>query len=391
MLVAHWVRVILPWLVLFIVLAGSHDIVAATQSSSNEFYLYISRMDYPREVLVNSTFRISVHVNYSLPMMSQYSVEPSTWSVAARLYNSTGDTPFKENFIATSSVDELIGTGSRLCLITASAPPFETTMNLTVFAMYKSSYGHTGEEGWLYTHEPNSLVGIMITVSTATYLHLNVNNIQIPVVIDGFEHHVTDEAGRLEIRLSGLRWHLIEVPERIDLAPLARGVFVSWNDGSPLPERQVYTFGTNMTVAATYKKQFFLKVNNNDGTGWYDAGSYANITAGRERRAEGFLGLVGFVNVFRGWHGDLDSNDRTARILMEGPHEVCADWSIAYRPRPAEVAFAAFLFVAAFLALLYRAQLGRVTRHFKEDILHRPRDRGLKNSPDRIQISTCER
>ena len=357
-------------LAVLLVVSVACQSAAATELPSEQYYLYISRLDYPREVIISSTFQISVQVNYSLPAISQYSVEPSSWLVAARLYNLTRYAPRSEDFVATSSTDEISGTGSKAFSITASAPTSETFMNLTVVAMYKSSYGNAGDEEWLYTHDPDSRFDITVRVSGTALLSLVTNNIRIPVTIDGFQHYETNQTGRLDVRLQALRWHVIEVPGTIDLGPMTRGVFVHWDDDSNSPLRHVYFASVNTTVAATYQKQFFLKVNNNDGSGWYDAGSYTNITATKERRSGGLLGLIGFVDAFRGWSGDLETKERLAKVLMDGPHEISAKRDIQYKPTLAQAAVTVVFLGAAFITVRYRAKITRVIRHIRASVMH---------------------
>jgi hypothetical protein len=236
--------------------------------------------------------------------------------------------------------------------------------------MYKSSYGNAGDEQWLYTHDPDSRIDITVRVSGTALLSLVTNNIRIPVTIDGFQHYETNQTGRLDVRLQALRWHVIEVPGTIDLGPMARGVFVHWDDDSNSPLRHVYFASVNTTVAATYQKQFFLKVNNNDGSGWYDAGSYTNITATKERRSGGLLGLVGFVDAFRGWSGDLETKERLAKVLIDGPHEISAKRDIQYKPTLAQAAVTVVLLGAAFITVRYRARIMRVIRHIRARVMH---------------------
>ena len=357
-------------LAVLLVVSVACQSAAATELPSEQYYLYISRLDYPREVIISSTFQISVQVNYSLPAISQYSVEPSSWLVAARLYNLTRYAPRSEDFVATSSTDEISGTGSKAFSITASAPTSETFMNLTVVAMYKSSYGNAGDEEWLYTHDPDSRFDITVRVSGTALLSLVTNNIRIPVTIDGFQHYETNQTGRLDVRLQALRWHVIEVPGTIDLGPMTHAVFVHWDDDSNSPLRHVYFASVNTTVAATYQTQFFLKVNNNDGSGWYDAGSYANITATKERRSAGLLGVIGFVDAFRGWSGDLETKERLAKVLMDGPHEISAKRDIQYKPTLARAAVTVVFLGAAFITVRYRARIMRVIRHIRASVMH---------------------
>jgi len=322
----------------------SGTMVAAQQAST--YYLQISKVDYPQEVPINSTFRITVIINYSLPMLSGYSTSSSKWLIGARLYNSTGgaEGPSSETFLATSNVDEVSHSGTDVFTLTVNAPSFQTTISFTIYAMYQSVSSSTvsyllsdARKGqWSYTHGPNSHVEISIHVSQEVSLYFATNDLQIPLTIDGYQQFETDNSGRLTVKLAVLRWHLIEIPPDVDLGGGARAVFVSWQDGTNASVLSLY-FRSNVILNATYRTQFLLKVTNNPGSGWYDNGSYAEVDAVSERQARGLTGLIGFKDVFKGWTGDVESHNITVRMLMNGPHQITAEFRIQYRPSAVKV------------------------------------------------------
>jgi hypothetical protein len=322
----------------------SDTMVGAQQAS--KYYVQISKVDYPLEVPINSTFQIKVVINYSLPIISGYSTSTSKWLMAALLYNSTGDVqgPSAETFLATSNVDEVSNGGTHVFSLTAKAPSYQTTITFTIYAMYQSVYSFIGSYllsgaktgHWSYTHGPNSHVEFSIKVSQEVSVYFATNNLQIPVSIDGYQQYETDNLGRLTVKLAVLRWHLVEIPATVDLGGGTRAVFVSWQDGSNSTVLSLY-LRSNTILNATYRTQFLLKVNNNPGSGWYDNGSYVEVDAVSERQARGLIGLIGFKDVFRGWTGDVESNNKTVRILMNDPRQITAEFTVQYGPSAVKV------------------------------------------------------
>ncbi len=326
-------------LILFLVLpllaSASPIISVAAQQTSNFYYVNIIKVDYPIEVPINSTFRITVVVNYSLPELSGYSISTSKWLIAARLYNSTGGAPTlsADTFVAASNVDQVSNRGTDILSISASAPSFRTALKFTIYAMYQSVSSFTAssplfapkDSGWTYSRGPNSNVGFSVKVSETVSLRLTASDLQIPVVIDGAQGYDTDNAGHLTVNLTVLQWHLIGIPATINLGQGTRVVFVSWQDGTNSTGLPIY-MKSDVSLNATYKIQYLLRVNDGQGSGWYDKASIANVNAVSEKRARGIMGLIGFKDVFRGWTGDIQSQNTTVTIIMDKPHQLTAQY-----------------------------------------------------------------
>jgi len=328
-------------LILPLLLAGSTYPDTVGAQSTPTYYLQIRAIDYPAEVPINFTFRITVTVNYSLPVLSGYSAYPASWWITARLYNSTGNEegPSPQSLLATAEIEEVSNSGSYVFHLTSQAPGYPTTIRFSVYTMYQpvpppiNSYQASGPTAteWGYTHAPGSNAEITINVVQNAPIYLSTNKPHVPITIDGYQQLETDGSGRLTVKLAVLRWHFIAVPAVLSIGDGAREVFVSWQNASNSTLWSLFLRSPTW-LNATYKTQFLLTVNGNEGSSWYDEGSYAEVGAVSERQANGIRGLVGFKEVFEGWSGDVQSKSTTIRLLMNAPHQINAEWAIEYRP-----------------------------------------------------------
>ena len=340
------------------VLLLSSTLCTCVLASQPSYFLSITKLDYPREILINSTYRISASVSYSLPKIESYSISTTKWLVAVRLYNSSGNPPSRDTYIASSSINELSGFGTQTFALYGRAPSYERTMNLAVYAMFQTVPSFSGsnpisgpgENNWSYTRGNNSSMTLSIHVTRTATLELQ-SNVRIPVTVDGYQQYTTDQSGRLEINLLGLQWHLIEVPEEVNLASGVRAVLISWQDGANSASRSVYA-SSNISLRVTYKTQFFLQVNDNSGSGWYDQGIDVSVVATAKKAAR-YLDLLGFREVFTGWTGDINSDNLTLTLRMDDPHEVVANWELRFRPGPIRLIVFAIL-LGVLITIVYK-------------------------------------
>lgn len=81
-----------------------------------------------------------------------------------------------------------------------------------------------------------------------------------------------------------------------------------------------------INVTAKWKTQYYLdaKSDNSDvsGSGWYDVGHQAAISASRPSASPSFWASYSFL----GWSGDYDAKSQSAKVLMNGPKFVRAMW-----------------------------------------------------------------
>jgi hypothetical protein len=116
-------------------------------------------------------------------------------------------------------------------------------------------------------------------------------------------------------------------------------------------------------VTALYAQQYYLNVQSDQGipsgTGWYDAGSTAQISVSTPVSTQ-----YGVSIIFNGWQGDSTSTSQTTSVLMDGPKSVVATWrtdSTVLYLTIAAIIVAAVLIVAAVVAFIARGRGGLPT------------------------------
>jgi len=107
-----------------------------------------------------------------------------------------------------------------------------------------------------------------------------------------------------------------------------RLVFNQWNmDGANSQTSPALSLQMNgpHTVVAQYKQQYYLMVSSDQGvpsgTGWYDAGSNAQISVSTPVNPS-----YGVSMIFNGWQGGVQSTSQSTTVLMDGPKTVTATW-----------------------------------------------------------------
>lgn len=125
--------------------------------------------------------------------------------------------------------------------------------------------------------------------------------------------------------------HTIEVPQQV--RPSYEGtryLFTSWNDGSDLKSRVIFSSGDeSVYYLANYQAQYYLAVSSDfgepQGAGWYDLGAVASF---------GVNPLFDFGNgtrvVFAEWLGDVNSTNPNPTTAMDAPKRVVAQWRMQY-------------------------------------------------------------
>ena len=104
-------------------------------------------------------------------------------------------------------------------------------------------------------------------------------------------------------------------------------VYTSWSDGGA--QDHDYTVpGSNQTVTANFKTQYYLTVNsshgNPQGQGWYDANATANFSVASPDVA----GSTRYI--FQNWTGDYTGAGTSGSVTMDAPKNVTANWEIEY-------------------------------------------------------------
>ena len=111
----------------------------------------------------------------------------------------------------------------------------------------------------------------------------------------------------------------------------SRLVFEGWSVDGQRPQSSStlnMVMNASHNATALYGQQYYLTVQTDQGvpsgSGWYDAGSTAQLTVSTPVCAQ-----YGVRIVFNGWQGDTYSQQSTA-ILMDGPKTVVATWRTDY-------------------------------------------------------------
>ena len=121
----------------------------------------------------------------------------------------------------------------------------------------------------------------------------------------------------------------LTAPSLVVAEPDSRLVFNGWSvDGvnSSMNDSLVILMNIPHTVNALYKQQYYLTVTSDlgstMGTGWYDAGSQAEISASTPPSP-----AYGINMVFAGWNGTVNSpSSQSTTVLMDRPKAVTAMW-----------------------------------------------------------------
>jgi len=143
----------------------------------------------------------------------------------------------------------------------------------------------------------------------------------------------------------------------------SRLVFQGWSvDGQAPQSGSTLSVVMNAAhnVTAVYGQQYYLNVQSDQGvpsgSGWYDAGSTAQINVSTPVSTQ-----YGVSIVFNGWQGDITSSSQSTTVLMDGPKNVVATWrtdSTVLYLTIAAIIVAAVLIVAGAIAFIARGRGG---------------------------------
>jgi hypothetical protein len=141
----------------------------------------------------------------------------------------------------------------------------------------------------------------------------------------------------------------------------SRLVFQGWSvDGQGIQSVPSLNLVMNSphNVTALYGQQYYLNVQTDQGvssgSGWYDAGSTAQIYVSTPISTS-----YGVSIVFNGWQGDIQSSSQSTSVLMDGPKNVVATWrtdSTVLYLTIAAVIVAALLIAGGVIAFLARGR-----------------------------------
>jgi hypothetical protein len=126
-------------------------------------------------------------------------------------------------------------------------------------------------------------------------------------------------------------------PSIINLSTVERLQFIGWVENSSQSTNLSYTvtMSSPRVVTLAYKTQYYVDVRSSygsvTGSGWYDRGATATITAPTSS------GTLPIPYVLTGWildpaTGTLTKTDNSWMLTVNGPYVVQAQWSVDYVP-----------------------------------------------------------
>ncbi len=212
-----------------------------------------------------------------------------------------------------------------------------------VFSNWAGDYSGQGLNG---TVTMNSAKAVTAVYQIQYYLTVNSPS-NVPSILGSGWYNANDSA-------------TLTVPSQIVGDTESRLVFNGWNvDGTNGPTSSTLTVRMSAphTVTAQYKQQYYLTVTSDQGptsgTGWYDAGAQAQISASTPPSP-----AYGISMFFNGWNGTVNSpSNQSTTVLMDGPKSVTATWradaTVLYATIAAVIAVIA---VATYLMVTRRKQ-----------------------------------
>jgi len=117
----------------------------------------------------------------------------------------------------------------------------------------------------------------------------------------------------------------VSVPQKLDIQPGVRITFNEWDNGDTNSSRAV-TVNSNLTLTATYTRQYFVSVLSQYGapvgSGWFDENSLDSVSI-----APVIDGGVGIRYVFEGWSGGIAGDTDPISFQVTGPMNLTALWT----------------------------------------------------------------
>jgi len=242
----------------------------------------------------------------------------------------------------------------------ANPRQIQVTANTTLQALYETQYqlsidpngGTTTPSGW---YQPNATVTVTatdpsnVTANASRYVFtswsggLSSNSTAITVTMNKpvalqanwiKQYYVTiiSPAGSP----TGEGWYnagtlvTVGVQSTVQYANGTRMIFNGWNSTllGNNPTAQITVYSPTRLLAA-WKTQYLVTVNSEYGaplgSGWYDAGSYAQASVPAE---------VTYTNstrrVFAGWTGDFAGSSNNVTLQVDGPKTLTSEWNTQY-------------------------------------------------------------
>ncbi len=170
----------------------------------------------------------------------------------------------------------------------------------------------------------NRSFAVQVVEKTIT-VDLEFPTLPLQVRFDNETHQVMN--GRLRVEtLPGS--HFLAAPPYVYVAENERWVFDSWSNNFTAPSMSVIA-SSDVQLSAKYVRQFRVSTHANSGrtigSGWYDEGSTATLTALPPPATQDWL----FQDTpkFVGWTGSVTSTVPTISLLVDSPKLLVAEWT----------------------------------------------------------------
>jgi len=297
-------RVLLATLV-FVVTTAPMSVVF---SQRIEWSAAISRIYYPSEVLPNQSFTIVITVGYwfVLHMPASTSLQVSIFDV-------------DENRLLASSEQETVkGVGLKNFTLILTSLPKEKTWHLRAQASYVSwilngnvTQLSTSRDFYIVILRVINLIVTVLGVPSDLPVELYVNDLQNGSLSTGLARDLRFYADKITVG----------VPK-----------FINYTSGTRYRcEYYSRNISSSGNVIFKYVTQHYLSVRSAygmaHGSGWYDAGSRAEISVSPTT-----VSLIGLEYQFGGWSGDVSVNTPSASIEVDGPKVIIATWKLKSIP-----------------------------------------------------------
>ena len=322
-------RILRGVLLATLILAVTTTPIDIAFSQRIEWSAAISRIYYPNEVIPNQSFDVVITVAYWFIRHL-----PASASLQLSLFD------VDEDRLLASSVSETVkGLGLKNFTLSLNSPSEEKTWHLRAQASYGSWIPNMTQlsmpkDFYIVIVHVINLIVIVLGVPSDLLVGLYVNDLPNGSLSTGQPRDLRLYAEKITVR----------VPQHVNYTSGTRYRCEYYS-------RNVSSSGT---ITFKYIMQYYLSIRSAYGTahgsGWYDAGSKAEISVSPTT-----VSMIGLEYQFGGWSGDVAVNSPSATIEVDGPKVIVATWklkSIPFFLILLAVGIICFLAIAIMLAVL---------------------------------------
>ena len=330
-------------LLVILVLITSAGTALVLADEPNVGILRVDSFQVPREVAPNSTFSVTLDVEYGLHL------RPNNATIRAAIYK--GSLNFSDPLWQSNPVTVSLG-GERIWNVNLTSPSTEGEFTLTAAAYFLD------QDTWRFFNNSLNGPGIVqavIRVGKVASLDVSLGVAGVPVTVDN-QTFTTSSKGDTQTTLFVGNTYDVSVEPLVEFRNSTRIVFNGWSNGNNRTERSVVVDG-NVELVGSYRTQYRLLVNSpvSSYSEWYDAGSYAEVHTPSSVPMNWPFGLLGLQYIFVGWTGDVNSSLSQVNLTMNSPKTLNANFSADYTPLIIPVVIA--LGVTAIVTFIFTRRL----------------------------------